>query len=102
MTLSVCDKSDNDKRVREEAAVDSGAFECVTSKKRLPDVRVEDTPESRRGDTWACAGENEINKRRHGDSQLEDWAWHCEEMSIQSWTSVENIDPCGQTSGNRS
>ena len=44
------DKSDNGKRIREEAVVDSGAVECVTVKKRLPHLRVEETPESRRGE----------------------------------------------------
>ena len=45
---------------REEAVVDSGAVECMTSKKRMPHLR-EETPESR-GETWTCAGENEIKK----------------------------------------
>ena len=49
-------KSDNGKWIREEAVVDSGAVECVTSKKRIPHLRVEEAPESRRGETWTCAG----------------------------------------------
>ena len=101
MTLSVCDKSDNDKRVREEAAVDSGAVECDEQEETA-------TRQSRRHARIKTRRHMDMRKRkrdqerRHGDNQLEDWAWHCEEMSIQSWTSVENIDPCGQTSGNRS
>ena len=51
----VFDKSDTGKWVREEAVVDSGAVECVTSKKTMPHLRVEGTPESRRGETWRCA-----------------------------------------------
>ena len=43
--MYVFDKSDNRKWVREEA-VDGGAVECVTSKKRLPHLRVK----SRRGE----------------------------------------------------
>ena len=35
------DKSDTGKWIREEAVVDSGAVECVTSKKRMPHLRVE-------------------------------------------------------------
>ena len=58
----VFDKSDNGKWIREEAVVDSCAVECVTSKKRMPHVRVQETPESRRGETWTCAGGIEIKK----------------------------------------
>ena len=28
----------------------------------MPDIRVEETPESRRGETWTCAGGKEIKK----------------------------------------
>ena len=56
------DKSDNGKWIREKAVVDSSAVECVTSKKRMPHLRVEDTPESRRRETRTCAGGNEIKK----------------------------------------
>ena len=41
------DKTDDGKWVREEAVVDSGAVECVTSKKRMPRLKVEEAPESR-------------------------------------------------------
>ena len=58
----VLDKSDTGKWVSEEAVVDSGSVECVTSKNRMPHLRVEETPESRRGETWSCAGGNEIKK----------------------------------------
>ena len=54
--------SDNAKWSRAEAVLDSGAVECVTSRKRMPHLRVEETPESRRGETWTCAGGNEIKK----------------------------------------
>ena len=58
----VFDQSDNGKWLREEAVVDTGAVECVSSKKRLPHLRVEETPEFRRGKTWTCAGGGEIQK----------------------------------------
>ena len=44
------DKSDNDNWVRWEAVVYSGAVECE------PHLRVEETPESRRGEMWTRAG----------------------------------------------
>ena len=47
----VLDKSDSCKWIKEEAVVDSGAVECVTSKKTMPHERLEETPESRRGET---------------------------------------------------
>ena len=47
---------------REEAVVDSGAVECVASRRRVPRLQVEETPESRRGETWACAGGKDIKK----------------------------------------
>ena len=48
------------KKGREEAVVDSGAVECVTSRKRVPLSKVDETPESTRGETWTCAGGEEI------------------------------------------
>ena len=48
--------------VIEEAVIDSGVVACVASKKRMPHLRIEETPESRPGETWKCAGGNEIKK----------------------------------------
>ena len=45
--MYVFDQSDNGRWIREEAVVDSGVVECVTSKKGMPHLRVEETPESR-------------------------------------------------------
>ena len=53
----------------------------------------EDTAESR-GETWTCAGGNERRK-----AQLTDRLGH-REACIQSRTSVEITDQCGQTPGN--
>ena len=60
------------KWVREEAVVDSGAVECVTSRKRMPHWRVEETAESRRRQTWTCTctGGNEI---KHEDRVTVNW-----------------------------
>ena len=58
--MYVFDKSDNGRWIRQEAAVDSGAVECVTSKKRMLHL-IEETPESR-GETRTCAGGNVIKK----------------------------------------
>ena len=59
--MYVFDNSDRGKWVREGLVANSGAFECVTSKKRMLRLRAEETPESRRGETWTCAGAHEIN-----------------------------------------
>ena len=64
--MYVFDKSDNGKWIREETVVDRGAVECVTSRKRMPHVRLEETPESRRGETWTCAGGTDIKKSTGG------------------------------------
>ena len=93
----VFDKSDTGKWIREDAVVDSGAFECVTSKEIMPHLTVEETPESRRGETWTCAGGNEI--RKEGDVTV---SWrtdfgHHEARCIQSRTGVENTDQCGHS-----
>ena len=50
----ICDLHDTDRRkwIREEAVVDSGTVECVTSRERVAHLMVEETPESRRGETW--------------------------------------------------
>ena len=41
--------NENGRGIKEEAVVDSGAVECVTSRMRVPHLKVEETPESRRG-----------------------------------------------------
>ena len=48
--------------VKEEAAVDSGAVDCVASKKRFSHLKIQPTPESERGDCWTCAGGKQIRK----------------------------------------
>ena len=52
---NVCDDNENGRWIKEEAVVDSGAVECVTSRKRVPHLNVEETPESRRGEKWTRA-----------------------------------------------
>jgi hypothetical protein len=48
--------------VKEEAAVDSGAADCVANRDRFPHLEVFETPESMRGEHWTCAGGKEIKK----------------------------------------
>ena len=60
--IYVFDDNENGRWIKEEAVVDSGAVECVTSRNRVPHLKVEETPESRRGETWTCAGGKEIKK----------------------------------------
>ena len=54
--IYVFDDNENGRWIKEEAVVDSGAVECVKSRNRVPHFKVEETPESRRGETWTCAG----------------------------------------------
>ena len=49
--IYVFDDNENGRWVKEEAVVDSGAVECVTSRKRVPHSKVIETPESRREET---------------------------------------------------
>ena len=88
--MYVFDKTDNGNWVREEAVVDSGAVECVTSQKRIPHLRVEETPESRRRETWTCAGGNETGRKvtTNGPTDF----GHHEAGCVQRRTSVENTD----------
>ena len=58
--IYVFDDDENGRWIKEEAVVDSGAVGCVTSRNRVPHLQVEETPESRRGETWTCAGGREI------------------------------------------
>ena len=58
--IYVFDDDENGRWIKEEAVVDSGAVECVTSRNRVPHLKVEETPGSRRGETWTCAGGREI------------------------------------------
>ena len=55
---------------KEEAAVDSGSVDCVTSRDRFPHLQVKETPESTRGDSWTCAGGKKITKE--GEMSI-DW-----------------------------
>ncbi len=48
--------------VKEEAAVDSGAVDCVANKKTFPHLQVTPTPESLRGECWTCAGGKQLKK----------------------------------------
>ena len=48
--------------IKEEAVVGSGAIECVTSRRRVPHLKVEETPELWCGATWTCGGGQEIKK----------------------------------------
>ena len=42
---NVFDDNENGRWIKEEAVVDSGAVECFTSRKRVPHLKVEETPE---------------------------------------------------------
>ena len=58
------------KWVKEEAAVDSGAVDCVANGDRFPHLEVMETPESMRGEHWTCAGGKQLKKE--GEITL-DW-----------------------------
>ena len=89
--MYVFDKSDNGKWIREEA-VDSGAVECVTSKKK----------ESRRGEAWTHVGGNEIKREGKVTVSWRTDLGNTKRGVFKSRTSVENTDQCGQTPRNRS
>ena len=58
----VVDDTNRGNWIKEEAVVGRGAADCVTSRKRVPHLKVEETPESWRGATWTCGGGHEIKK----------------------------------------
>ena len=87
--FSMSDGADG-KWVKEEAVVDSGATDCVTSRKRFPHVSVMSTEESRRGETWSCAGGKTIKKE--GQMHL---AWRTSEGSRK--TSVFKVGAVSKT-----
>ena len=82
-SIHVLDKSDNGKWVREGHVVDSGLVECVTGRRIMPRCRVEE-----------YAGGKEIKKE--GKVTV---SWRTDggtvKRHIQSWTSVQKIDQCG-------
>ena len=83
------DKLDSGKRIREEGVVGRGAVERVTSKKRMPQLRVEGSQnhdEEKRGHA-----QEEMRSRRQSDRQLAHRFGHHEAKCIQSRTSVENM-----------
>jgi hypothetical protein len=57
-----CHDDEDFQWVKEEAAVDSGAVDCVANRDRFPHLEVFDTPESIRGEHWTSAGGNHIKK----------------------------------------
>ena len=60
--LLAVEDSDKGHWVKEEAAVDSGSFDSVINRKKVPHLRVYPTPESERGEHWFAAGGQEISK----------------------------------------
>ena len=69
--IMACDEQGQGFRwIKEEAAVDSGAVDCVASRDRFPHLEVMDTPESIRGESWTCAGGKQLAKE--GEIEL-DW-----------------------------
>jgi hypothetical protein len=56
--------------MKEEAAVDSGAVDCVGNRKTFPHAKVMPTPESIKGESWTCAGGKKLPKE--GEIEL-DW-----------------------------
>ena len=67
--IMACQDDPNFKWVKEEAAVDSGAIDCVANADRFPHLKVMETAESRRGDCWTCAGGKSIKKE--GEVEVE-------------------------------
>ena len=63
---SICflDDTDRGKWLKEEAVVDSGTVECVTSRERVHPLKVEETAESRRGTTLTFAGRKKDQERK--------------------------------------
>ena len=59
-----CVHNDTDRGnwIKQEAAGDSGTVECVTGRERVPHLKVEETQESSRGETWTCAGGREMRE----------------------------------------
>ena len=49
--------------VRREAAVDSGAVDCVANEHEFGHLEILPTPESIRGECWTCAGGKQIKKQ---------------------------------------
>ena len=62
--MYVSDDSENDRLIKEEVVADSGAVECVTSRKRVSQLKVEETPKSRRGERHGHMQEEEKSRRK--------------------------------------
>ena len=56
-SICVLDDIDRGKWLKEEAVVDSGTVESMTSRERVHPLKVEDTQESRRRETWTFSRE---------------------------------------------
>ena len=64
--------------VKEEAAVDSGAVDCVANRKTFHHLAVTATPESIKGESWTCAGGKKLPKE--GEVILE---WYTDTGEMQ-------------------
>ena len=80
--------------------VDSGAVECVTSTNRVPHFKVEETPESRRGDVDVRRRERN-QEGRQSNNPLDDRIRCLEERCVQGWSSVSHADQCRQVKKKR-
>ena len=97
----VFDDNENGRWIKEEAVVDSGAVECVARRMRVPHLKVEETPQSRRGETWMCAGGTEIKKDGKVTSHSLDNRIRCfEERCVQGWSSVPHVYQCRRVARN--
>ena len=74
--------------------VDSGAVECVASRIRVPHLRVEETPQSMRGEIWTCACEKRSRRKAESHGRLDDGIMYVEKWSVQDTDGVPHMDQC--------
>ena len=91
--IHVVDHTNHGKWIKEEAVVDSGAVECVTTRKRVPHLKVEETPDSRRGENVDVRWRKRDQERRQSHDQL-DGVRCFEKRSVQNKVGVSHADEC--------
>ena len=78
--------------LKKEAVVDNGAVECVASRIRVPHLRVQDTPQSMRGEIRTCAGEKRSKGKAESHDRLDDGIMRVEKWSVQDTDGVPHMD----------
>ena len=93
--IYVFDDNESGRWIKEEAVFDSGAVKRVARRERVPHLKVDESPESRRGETDVRRRKRN-QEGRQSNNPLDKWIRCFEERCVQGWSSVPHAYQCRQ------